>query len=134
LGEMVIGRAIKADEEAIGKKTTKSSKLGIHSDAIGLTQQMWRESVAKVDAKLDRLSTPSTLTASTVQTQAACNTAADTNMTPLDSEHADELTGKMTGNITSYTSGTTSGVSNQSPPTILEFSDTESENEEKDKW
>jgi hypothetical protein len=52
--------------------------------------------------------------------------AADANMTPMDSENADEMTGKTTGNITSYTSG----VSNQSPLTMLEFSDIESDNEE----
>jgi hypothetical protein len=101
----------------------------IHSDATGLTQHMWRESVAKVDAKLDSLSTPSTLAPSTVHTQSADNMAADANMTPLDSENADEMTGKTTGNITSYTSGTTLGVSNQLPLTMLEFSDIESENE-----
>jgi hypothetical protein len=109
----------------------------IHSDAIGLTQHMGRDSVAKLDAKLDSLSTPSTLapstlTTSTVHTQAADNMAADATMTPLDSENADEMTGKTTGNITSYTSGTTSGVSNQSPLTMLEFSDIESENEERE--
>jgi hypothetical protein len=99
---------------------------------------MWRESVAKVDAKLDSLSTPSTLTPSTitpctVQTQAADNMAADANMTPLGSENADEMMGKTTGNITSYTSGKTSDFSNQSPLTMLEFSDIESENEVREK-
>jgi hypothetical protein len=58
--------------------------------------------------------------------------AADANMTPLDSENMEELTGKMTGSITNYTSGTTSGVSNQSLLTMLEFSDIESENEERE--
>jgi hypothetical protein len=118
------------------KKTQRAANW-IHSDAIGLTQHMWRDSVAKLDAKLDSLSTPSTLapstlTTSTVHTQAADNMAADATMTPLDSENADEMTGKTTGNITSYTSGTTSGVSNQSPLTMLEFSDIESENEERE--
>jgi hypothetical protein len=93
---------------------------------------MWREIVAKVDAKLDILSTPSTLTASTVETQVVDNMAVNAKMTPLDSENTDEQIGKMTGNITSYTSGTTSGVSNQSPLTMLEFSDIESENEERE--
>jgi hypothetical protein len=105
----------------------------IHRDAIGLIQHMWLESVAKVDAKLESLSTPntlapSTLTPGTVQTQSADNMAADANMTPMDSENADEMTGKMTGNITSYTSG----VSNQSPLTMLEFSEIESDNEERE--
>jgi hypothetical protein len=54
--------------------------------------------------------------------------AADANMTPMDSENEDEVTGKMTGNITSYTSG----VSNQYPLTMLELSDIESENDERE--
>jgi hypothetical protein len=103
-------------------KKPQRAENWIHSDAIGLTQHMWRESVAKVDTKLDSLSTPIMLTASTVQTQAADSMATDANMTPLDSENADEMTGKMTGNITSYTSGTKSGVSSQSPLTMLELS------------
>jgi hypothetical protein len=114
------------------KKQQKSANW-IHRDAIGLTQHMWCESVTKVDAKLESLSTPntlapSTLTPGTVQTQAADNMAADANMTPMDSENTDETTGKTTGNITSYTSG----VSNQSPLTMLEFSDIESENDERE--
>jgi hypothetical protein len=57
------------------KKQQKSANW-IHRDAIGLTQHMWRESVAKVDAKLESLSTPNTLAQSTlppgtVQMQAA---------------------------------------------------------------
>jgi hypothetical protein len=83
---------------------------------------MWCESAAKIDAKLDSLSTPSTLKVSTVQTQAADNMATYANMTPLYSENVDDMTGKMKGNITSNTSGTTSGVLNQSPITMLEFS------------
>jgi hypothetical protein len=105
----------------------------VHRDVIGLTQYMWRASVAKVDAKLESLSTPNTLvprtlTPDTVKTQAADNMAADANMMPMDSENADEMTGKTTGNITSYTSG----VSNQSPLAMLEFSDIESENDERE--
>jgi hypothetical protein len=56
---------------------------------------MWRESVAKVDAKLESLSAPnmlalSTLTPGTVHMQAADNMAVDANMTPMDSKNADE--------------------------------------------
>jgi hypothetical protein len=39
-----------------------------------------------------------------------------------------KMTGKTTGNITSYTSG----VSNQSPLTMIEFSDIEYENDERE--
>jgi hypothetical protein len=131
LGETVIGRAIKADEDTIGKKPQRAANW-IHSDAIGLTQHIWRASVAKVDAKLDSLSTPSIITARTVQTQAAENMASDANITLLDSKNVDDMTGNMTGNITSNTSCTTSGISNQSPLTMLEFSDIGSENEERE--
>jgi hypothetical protein len=36
----------------------------VHSDAAGITQHKWRESIAKVEDKLNSISTPSTITAS----------------------------------------------------------------------
>jgi hypothetical protein len=36
----------------------------MHSDAAGITQHQWRESVAKVEDKLNSIITPSTITAS----------------------------------------------------------------------
>jgi hypothetical protein len=84
---------------------------------------MWCENVAKVEATLDIITTPSTLTASTEQTPVAYNMVADANMIPTEDETIADMTGKVTGNITS--------ALNPSPLTMLEFSDIESENEER---
>jgi hypothetical protein len=87
---------------------------------------------AKVDATLDSLSTKSMPTASTVNTQSADNMVTAANMMLLNTENVHGMTGKLAGCITSRNSGTTtSGVSNQSPLTMLELSDIESENEER---
>jgi hypothetical protein len=113
-------------------KKSQGAAKWIHCDAICLTQHMLRESVANVEANLDSISTRSTLTASTVQTRVADSMATDPNMTPLDDENMGDTTGKMTGNITSNTPGTTSGASTPSPLTMIEFSDIESDNEERE--
>jgi hypothetical protein len=105
-------------------KNTQGAAKWIHRDAICLTQHMWCESVSKVDPKLDSISTLIMLPAYTTQ--------ADDYMAPLKNENTGDMTGKMTGNITRNTRGTTSGASNPSSLTMLEFSDIESENEERE--
>jgi hypothetical protein len=111
-------------------KKPQGAAKWIHRDAIGLTQHTWRKSVSKVDAKLDSISTSITISAN--MSQSANNMAADANMAPLNNENTGDMTGKMTGDITNNTPGTTSGASNPSPLTMLEFSDIESENEERE--
>jgi hypothetical protein len=88
----------------------------VHADATGLTKKMWRSSVGLVDTTANEMNTPSTMTATVSSTQ------------ELASHKHNAATPSIVGARTDNSSNMGS-TTNNSPLTMLEFSDIEMEGE-----
>jgi hypothetical protein len=101
----------------------------VHSDAAGITHHQWRESVAKVEEKLNSISTPSTITASATTNRQRTKT----NRTWTYAEKGTETAASASASASASTATSTSTTTNSagaSPLAMLDFgSDIEQEPE-----
>jgi hypothetical protein len=95
----------------------------VHSDAAGITQHQWLESVAKVEEKLNSISTPSTIEASATTNRQG----PETNQT---GPYAEKETETAASASTATSTSTATSSAGTSPLTMIDFgSDIEQEPE-----
>jgi hypothetical protein len=115
------------------EKKAQGPAKWVHSDAAGITQHQWRESVAKVENKLNSISTPSTITASATTNRQ--RPEIKRTGTYAEKEREREIAASETASASSSTAASTSASratnsAGTSPLTMLDFgSDIEQEPE-----
>jgi hypothetical protein len=101
----------------------------VHSDAAGITQHQWRESVAKVEENLNSISAPSTISSSATTNRQRPKNKQTWTYAEKETETAASASATATSSALTATSSATNSAGT-SPLTMLDFgSDIEQEPE-----